>query len=158
MIYITAMRVRSPSGGLGINIYLHLLKGKVPGKFWTVSHNPGPELKQVSWEEVPSTGNSVEAFLDLVLDNEDYSRELLERVFDHLSREIESMGGGRNPLTTTVKDGSRAVFIVFSVNIGLESLASKRRVLMGLHEKVSRWLNRYDAQISRAIGGLADAV
>lgn len=151
MIYISAMRVRSTTDGLGINIDLHHSPGRAPEEFWTIWKNPGPSLEEVSWVEIKSGGNSVEAFLDLVIDDDDYSQDLIERALEGLSDTIE--GGARNPFPWTFRgEGGRSVHMVFSVNIGLEDLDTKRRVLRGLSDKIRRWLSQHDTTISSVIG------
>jgi hypothetical protein len=154
MIYIDAMRVRSPREGLGINVFLHLRPGPVPREYWTISQRPAQPIESLSWIEVPGGENSVEAFLDLVLDDGDYSPDLIEDAVEGLADRIEA--GAPNPFTWTFKsEGGRAVHMVFSVKIGLEDLASKRRVLGELSDTIRRWMRHYDTQIPPAIRQLA---
>jgi hypothetical protein len=68
MMYITAMRVNSQKQGIGVNIFLHVRPGEPdPEAPWKIMDDPGPRVDKVSWIEVRSGGNRVEAYLDLLL-------------------------------------------------------------------------------------------
>lgn len=151
MMYITVMRVNSARLGRGINIFFHRPEALDQDNPWKVVDDPGPRVKEVDQREVPPGGNRVEAYLDLFFDERDDSPELLPWALDEVESAIER--GTRNPAKIEcTKDGRIVVRVVFSVNLGLEDLMSKRRVFNDLRGALRRW--EHGAVVKAAAGGL----
>jgi hypothetical protein len=157
MMYITVMRVNSASRGRGINIFLHRPEVLDQSNPWKVVDDPGPRVERLDQREVPPGGNRVEAYLDLFFDERDYSPDLLDWTLDEVESWIEK--GTRNPAKIECsKDGRVIVRVVFSVNLGLEDLMSKRRVFNDLRGALRRWESQHGAEIKAAAGGGLQAV
>jgi hypothetical protein len=157
MMYITVMRVNSASRGRGINIFLHRPDMLDESNPWAVVDDPGPRVKKLDQIEVPLGGNRVEAYLDLFFDERDYSPVLLDWALNEVESTIEK--GTRNPAKIECsRDGRIVVRVVFSVNLGLEDLMSKRRVYNDLRGALRRWESQNGAEIQAAAGGDLQAV
>ena len=157
MMYITVMRVNSASRGRGVNIFVHRPERFDQNNPWKVVDDPGPKVDELGQREVPLGGNRVEAYVDLFFDDLDYSPELLDWSLDEVESRIER--GTSNPAKIECsKDGRVVVRVVFSVNLGLEDLMSKRRVFNDLRGAFTRWENRHGAEIKAAAGGGLKAV
>ncbi|WP_437977644.1 hypothetical protein WMF11_12515 [Sorangium sp. So ce295] len=152
VMYITVMRVNSASRGRGINIFLHRPDVFEQSDPWKVVDDPGPRVKKVDQNEVPRGGNRVEAYLDLFFDERDYSSELLDWALNEVESAIEK--GTRNPANVEcVREGRVVVRVVFSVNLGLEDLMSKRRVFNDLRGALKRWERQHEAEIKASASG-----
>ncbi|WP_437970039.1 hypothetical protein WMF04_12400 [Sorangium sp. So ce260] len=157
VMYVAVMRVNSASRGRGINIFLHRPDVLDQSNPWKVVDEPGPTVKQLDQSEVPPGGNRVEAYLDLFFDERDYSSELLDWALNEVESAIEK--GTRNPAKIECsRDGRVVVRIVFSVNLGLEDLMSKRRVFNDLRGALKRWESRHEAKIKALASGNLQAV
>lgn len=153
MIYITAMRVVSPNGGLGVNIYLYLPKRPLDARDpWGVALAPGPYEAEVAWQEVKSSGaiHDVEAYLDIILEDGAFDRERLGRLLRQIEKEVSRRASNPAKMKIPDEEGVTA-YAVFSVNIGLEDLVSKRRVLGQLRDALMRWSHHYRDPIERAL-------
>jgi hypothetical protein len=149
MIYITVMRVNSASRGRGINIFLHRPEAIDRNNPWSLVDDPGPKVSELDQREVSPGGNRVEAYLDLFFNEGDYSPELLEWTLNEVGEAIER--GTRNPARIECsREGEIVIRVVFSVNLGLEDLMSKRRVFNELRGALRRWESQHAARI-RAI-------
>jgi hypothetical protein len=152
MMYLTAMRLNSRREGIGVNIFLHQKEGVPDAQNpWAAVNSPGAPIEAVSRREVRSGGNSVEGFLDILLDEHLYSKSLLLNVMEQAASQIET--GRSNPAKMTL-GGQDPVYVAFSVNLGLEDLMSKRHVFQQLRDAVTRWLDKHDETIQREIHGL----
>jgi hypothetical protein len=157
MIYITVMRVNSASRGRGINIFLHRPEALDQSNPWKVVDDPGPRVKELDQREVSPGGNRVEAYLDLFFDERDYSPELLNWTLNEVEGAIER--GTRNPAKIECnKDGTIVVRVVFSVNLGLDDLMSKRRVFNELSGALRRWESKHASEMKAVTGGGLQAV
>lgn len=150
MMYLTLMRVRSRTHGPGINIYLHQRPGPIKGSPWAVAQDPGELVDGTERQEVPPPGNSVEAYLDFVIEDGAYSRDRIETAAREVRRQLLS-GGAPNPFTmrSTPVGGGPAVYVVFSVNLGLEDLASRLRVFDSLSRALHGWMAAHDRTVVR---------
>lgn len=147
MMYLTVMRVRSQTQGPGINIFLHQRPGPVSGSPWAVAQNPGDSVPGTDRVDVRPPG-SVEAYIDFVLEDGAYSRSRIEGVVRDLRTQLLA-GGASNPFTmsSTPVGGGPTVYVAFSVNLGLEDLASRLRVFDSLYGALHSWLNHHDETI-----------
>jgi len=118
---------------------------------WKIMDDPGPRVAAVSRTEVPVGGNRVEAYLDLLFDERDYAPELLDWALDEVESAIER--GTRNPAKMEFSKDQKVVHVVFSVNLGIEDLMSKRRVFNELRGALKRWESQHAAEIKAAAGG-----
>ncbi len=152
MIYITVMRINSVTRGRGINIFLHRPAGLDVTNPWSIVDNPGPKESALDQREVAPGGNRVEAYLDLFFNECDYSPDRLDWALGEVAREIEQ--GTRNPARIEcAADGRVIVRVVFSVNLGLEDLASKRRVFNELSGALMRWERQHAEKIAGLTSG-----
>jgi hypothetical protein len=153
MMYLTAMRINSTRDGIGVNIFLHLKDGAPdPQAPWRVMDDPGPVVGEVSWTEVRPGGNRVEAYLDLLLNEQVYSTPLVARILAEAANAIEQ--GQPNPAKLEFLDDQGGIVrIAFSVNLGLEDRASKRRIFQQLRSAIERWQSRHEAAIEAAVLG-----
>ncbi len=153
MMYLTAMRINSRTEGIGVNIFLHLNPGTPdPQAPWSVMDNPGPLVKEVSRVEVKPGINRVEAYLDLLLNEQVYSAPLLTQVLDNAANAIER--GQPNPAKMEFTDSHGGIVrVAFSVNLGLEDLMSKRRIFQQLRGAIERWQGRHALAIEAAAHG-----
>lgn len=153
MMYLTAMRINSRTEGIGVNIFLHLNAGAPdPQAPWSVMDNPGPLVKEVSRVEVQPGMNRVEAYLDLLLNEQVYSAPLLTQVLDNAANAIEK--GQPNPAKMEFPDDLGGIVrVAFSVNLGLEDLMSKRRIFQQLRGAIDRWQRRYALAVEAAAHG-----
>jgi hypothetical protein len=147
MMYLTAMRINSRREGIGVNIFLHLPPGAPDPKApWSVMDKPGDTVDEVSRVEVRPGGNRVEAYLDLLLDEQAYSSPLFTRILDEVAAAIEE--GQPNPAKMEFSDGCGGVVrVALSVNLGSEDLMSKRRIFQQLRSAIERWQRKHAATI-----------
>ena len=138
MIYITTMRLNSQRYGRGINIYLHQRGAADPQNPWQVVDDPGHKLTEFNQKELQPGINRVEAYLDIFFDEDKYSKKLFDDALAEVEKTIEL--GTRNPAQIECKvEAGILARVVFSVNMGLEDLTSKRRVFKELRAALKRW-------------------
>ena len=86
----------------------------------------------------------MEAYLDLLFDEKEYSTSLFVAGIDHLKTRLEE--GAPNPAALKIPKHD-TFYVAFSVNIGLEDLMSKRRILKLLGDALLRWQERHADRI-----------
>lgn len=141
-MYITAMWLRPPRKDRGVNIYIHKHPDGLPfgGDIAKISQDPGPDERSLRRIEARPGGNRVEAYLDIAVEDKDYSLERLETALDQV-REILDLGTMENPLQIDVPlENGRRICLRFSVSDSMAGPESKRRIFALLRGTLRVWL------------------
>jgi hypothetical protein len=130
-LYITAMWLRAAAtGARGVNVSIYRHPHGLPygGDARKIAENPEQGAPPIRYQEIKSGGNSVEAYLDLILEDKHYDLGELKRTLEHLWKN-RFLRRVENPLQLTEVLGSNAELkIVFSVNLGFEDPDSQRAI------------------------------
>jgi hypothetical protein len=135
-MYITALWLRNfATGERGVNVSIYRHPHGLPydGDARRIAEDPEQGAPPIRHRELKSGGNSVEAYLDLILEDEHYDLGELKRTLERLwkSRFRQRV---ENPLQLTEPLGPNAeVKIVFSVNLGFEDPDSQRAIFSLLY-------------------------
>jgi hypothetical protein len=114
-MYITAMWLRSARKERGINIYVHRHPDGLPENPWRVANDPGPEARELRRQEIRPGGNYVEAYIDMVLADDDYSVDRVTNALDQMANVIAD--GAPNPVIQEFgAEGGPTVRIRFSIS------------------------------------------
>lgn len=159
-MYITVLWVRSPNGGTGVNAFVYRhpdrtisetqLAGVAADPYTSAAPQPD------SYLEVKQGGNNVQAFLDVVLDDREYSPALVKRVLDKVPAALKN--DPPDPLQKYVQlEGRTVAYVVFSVNLGQAEPDLKKHIFSLLRETLLSWLGElsptgHGAQPSRIAG------
>ncbi len=98
-MYLTAMRLqRPPEGSWGINIYVHWHPDGLPNREdpWQTVNNPGPDDRNRREVQLKPGGNRVRAYVDMVLEDEKYTHDLVDAALDRMAAIIAE--GVSNPV------------------------------------------------------------
>jgi len=142
-MYITAMWVRSMEGIRGVNVHVHFHPEGLPhgGDLIKVASDPySTSVRGPSRIEIKPGGNHVQAFLDVLLDDQTYTPERVQAAL--AATRVAIKGDTPNPLRKQVMIDGNSIYVVFSVNLGFEDPDSKRKIYSLLLEALMPWLKQ----------------
>lgn len=114
-MYITAVWLRSARKQRGVNVYVHWHPDGLPEAPWRIANDPGPDARELRREELRPGGNQVEAYIDMVLADDDYSVDRVKKALDQMTRVI--VAGAPNPVSKEFgAEGEPTVRIRFSIS------------------------------------------
>lgn len=146
-MYITAMWLRSPRKVHGVNAYVHLHPRGLPPERWEVTRDPGKIY--IARRELPAGGgNFVEAYLDAVVEDGDYSMYLFDQAIKSMADAVER--SAMNPLRKDFEINGGRIGVRFSINRQMEDAESKMAVFELLRRTLLDWLRQIDNQITGA--------
>jgi hypothetical protein len=130
-MYITAMWLRAPAtGARGVNVSIYRHPDGLPheGDLQKIAEDPHHGPPPIRYQELKTGGNGVQAYLDLVLEDDHYNLGELRRALEHV-RDSRFHGYVENPLLLDepLEPGGQ-VKMAFSVNLGFQEPDSQRAI------------------------------
>jgi hypothetical protein len=126
-MYITAMWLRSPRKERGVNVYVHWHESGLPTNRWEIANNPGSDARDLRRTELRPGGNGVEAYVDIVLEDEEDTHERVVQALAQMAGSIDTDTSNLVNHEFNIEDDHR-VGVRFSINNLMADRETKQAV------------------------------